>query len=109
MKDVLPQVATQMRRLLIEQEERPDLASQVDELRVVALCPCGDDFCAQFDTAIEPSGGWSSFGSVEMLSPGEEADRIDLLIMIAGDQIINVEVPGYPKEEARALRRALRG
>jgi hypothetical protein len=39
----MPEFAAELRTLL--QREAPDLANQVDGLRLVARCDCGDSFC----------------------------------------------------------------
>lgn len=57
--DVAPDLADELRMLLIE-AEWPDLAVRVDDLPIVDRCRCGDDFCATFYTAPRPAGAWGS-------------------------------------------------
>lgn len=57
MADVLPELASELRQTL-EGSGRPDLASQVNELRLVELCRCDDDFCSSFYTGPRPDGSW---------------------------------------------------
>ncbi|MEV0568272.1 hypothetical protein [Dactylosporangium sp. NPDC050588] len=42
--------------LAAEGEDR--LTDQVDRLRVVEVCGCGDDFCQSFYTAAKPAGAY---------------------------------------------------
>jgi hypothetical protein len=53
--DTLPEFATDLRQLLIEQGE-PALAAQVAGLMIRDRCRCGDDFCATFYTEPKPNG-----------------------------------------------------
>jgi len=45
--DLLPDLAAELEKALSETGES-GLASQVGSLRIVALCGCGDEFCASF-------------------------------------------------------------
>ncbi|WP_237771537.1 hypothetical protein [Kribbella sp. ALI-6-A] len=51
--DRWPVLAGQIRAALIRDDET-ELAGQVDELRVLEMCACGDDFCQSFYTAPRP-------------------------------------------------------
>jgi hypothetical protein len=55
---VLPELANQLERLLKVEGEH-ELAAQVQGLRIVDRCRCGDDFCATFYVQPKPVG---SFG-----------------------------------------------
>jgi hypothetical protein len=55
--DTLPAFATELHRLLIEQDE-PELAAQVPGLMIFDRCRCGDDFCATFYTQPKPKDGF---------------------------------------------------
>ena len=51
--DRWPILAGQLRDALARDNEI-GLASQVDELRILTTCPCGDDFCQSFYTEPAP-------------------------------------------------------
>ncbi|WP_432943932.1 hypothetical protein ACQPXM_01495 [Kribbella sp. CA-253562] len=51
--DRWPVLAGQLRAALSRDNEN-ELASQVDELRVLEMCGCGDDFCQSFHTTLPP-------------------------------------------------------
>jgi hypothetical protein len=55
--DTLPEFATELRQLLVEQGE-PDLAAQVPGLTIFDRCRCGDFFCATFYTQPKPDGAY---------------------------------------------------
>ncbi|MFJ3975959.1 hypothetical protein [Streptomyces sp. NPDC090021] len=55
LRDVLPQLSAELVRLLEEEGER-DLALCAHDLRILADCGCGDDFCQSFHTAPHPPG-----------------------------------------------------
>jgi hypothetical protein len=54
-----PTLARQLRDALTCDSE-PGLASQVEELRVLEMCPCGDDFCQSFYTEPPPDEAYPS-------------------------------------------------
>jgi hypothetical protein len=49
-----PKLASQLRGALLRDGE-VELASQVEDLRILEMCDCGDDFCQSFYT--EPPAG----------------------------------------------------
>ncbi|MFC9581475.1 hypothetical protein ACFVJ8_01250 [Streptomyces yangpuensis] len=55
LRDVLPQLSAELVTLLKEEGER-DLALCAHDLRPLADCGCGDDFCRSFRTAPHPPG-----------------------------------------------------
>ena len=55
--DVLPDFAAELAEAL-RSEDGADLADQVRELSITAVCGCGDDFCASFYTGPRPDGPW---------------------------------------------------
>ncbi len=55
--DQWPVLARQLRAALAGEDE-DDLADQVDGLRVVEMCGCGDDFCQSFHTEPPPDGAF---------------------------------------------------
>ncbi|MFJ3859870.1 hypothetical protein ACIPRL_26980 [Streptomyces sp. NPDC090085] len=54
-RDVFPDLTAELVRLLEEEGER-DLALCARDLRLVAECGCGDDFCQSFRTHDHPPG-----------------------------------------------------
>jgi hypothetical protein len=54
-----PKLARRLRDALIRDGEA-ELASQVDELRGLAMCDCGDDFCQSFYTEPPPDEAYPS-------------------------------------------------
>lgn len=57
LEDEWPVLAGQLKRALQEMGEDP-LAGQVQALRVVARCDCGDSFCQSFYTEPPPKGAY---------------------------------------------------
>ncbi|WP_234378448.1 MULTISPECIES: hypothetical protein [unclassified Streptomyces] len=55
LRDVLPGLGAELVRLLEEEGER-DLAICAHDLRLLADCGCGDDFCQSFRTEPHPPG-----------------------------------------------------
>ena len=55
--DRWPVLAQQLHRALISADE-DELATQVNELRIVEMCGCDDDFCQSFYTEPPPSGAF---------------------------------------------------
>ncbi|MFJ5927458.1 hypothetical protein ACIQF6_33185 [Kitasatospora sp. NPDC092948] len=54
-RDVRPEFVEEP-ALLLEAEDEPELAAGARELRLVAQCDCGDDFCRSFHAAPHPPG-----------------------------------------------------
>jgi hypothetical protein len=83
-----PVFAEELTAALVADGSR-ELAAQVDHLRVVARCNCGDDFCQSFYTAPRPEGTYGPDLVNVMLEapwPGE------LVLDIVQGQIMHVEV-----------------
>jgi hypothetical protein len=55
--DAIPELAQELEELLAAQGELA-LAAQINELKIVSRCRCGDDFCATFQTQPEPRGSY---------------------------------------------------
>lgn len=83
-----PVFADELHHALLH-EGQTALAATVDELRVVGLCNCGDDFCQSFFTAERPDG---TFGagrwSLELEPPWAGMLNLD----VVDDVIVYVEV-----------------
>ncbi|WP_216858223.1 hypothetical protein [Actinomadura verrucosospora] len=54
-REVFPELVTELVALL-EEEGEPELAVCAWDLRLVADCGCGDDFCQSFETELHPRG-----------------------------------------------------
>ncbi|RNI17202.1 hypothetical protein [Flexivirga caeni] len=86
--DRYPVLAQQLREALVAERE-PSLADQVEKLRVVAECGCGDDFCQSLYTAPKPTGAYG---------PEHRNVRLDapwpgmLILDVVDGQIAYVEV-----------------
>jgi hypothetical protein len=91
--DRWPVLAQQLHRALISADE-DELATQVNELRIVEMCGCGDDFCQSFYTEPPPSGAFPE-GSYNV-SCGEPGWEGYLILDIVGGQIAYVEVLDRP-------------
>ncbi|WP_327262371.1 hypothetical protein OG444_13270 [Streptomyces sp. NBC_01232] len=92
-RDVLPVLAAELVRLLEEEGER-ELAICAHDLRIVADCGCGDDFCQSFRTEPHPPG--TPFG------PGHRnvpllPDRGYLILDVVHGRIMFVEVLDRPE------------
>ena len=84
--DVAPELALELARLLV-QEGESSLASQVNDLRIVDRCRCGDDFCATFYTAPPPAGAWDPGHRTIALVPETGYLNVDAI----GPDIVQVE------------------
>ena len=54
-RDVFPDLVAELVTLL-EAEGEAELAICVRDVRLVAMCDCGDDFCQSIRTAVHPKG-----------------------------------------------------
>lgn len=98
--DALPLLAKEIQGLLTKANEH-ELATQVNELRIVERCSCEDDFCASFYTQPKPKG---SYG------PGHrnialEAENGMLILDVVPGRIMQIEV--LYRDEIRSALRAL--
>ena len=87
LQEVIPELATEL-RMLLENDDEPQLAQQVASLRIVDRCRCGEDSCATFFTLPQPKGAWG---------PGHEnipldAERGYLILDLVDRKIVCVEV-----------------
>ncbi|MER7009683.1 hypothetical protein ABT297_42495 [Dactylosporangium sp. NPDC000555] len=65
------------------------LTDQVDWLRIVQVCGCGDDFCQSFYTAPKPSGAYGKGHRNVCLKPPWPGY---LILDVLHDDIVYVEV-----------------
>ncbi|MFJ6049253.1 hypothetical protein [Streptomyces sp. NPDC092307] len=91
-RDVLPVLTAELVRLLEEEGER-ELAICAHDLRIVADCGCGDDFCQSFHTEPRPHGPYG---------PGHRnvclvVDRGYLILDVVHGRIMFVEVLDRPE------------
>jgi hypothetical protein len=71
---------------------RPDIATQIRALPVVARCTCGQRSCAHFYTAPPPEGAYGDDHSNILLPSKRGLVVIDLV----GDRVVGVEVLDRP-------------
>ncbi len=95
-RDALPGLAAEVESSLTELG-RPDLAGQLSELRVAAVCPCEVEGCGSFYTA-RPIRRW--------FRRGRQIDLGDVVVDTIDGEIVFVEVLGRP--EVRAALDTLR-
>ncbi|MFJ9768099.1 hypothetical protein ACIRUY_30250 [Streptomyces erythrochromogenes] len=99
-RDVFPDLTAELVRLLEEEGER-DLAICAHDLRLVAECGCGDDFCQSLHTHDHPPG--------RPYGPGHRMvcvlpERGLLNLDVVDRRIVYVEIIDRP-----AMRRAAAG
>ncbi|WP_212823821.1 hypothetical protein [Polymorphospora rubra] len=90
--DRWPRLAAELATALREEGES-DLVNQVDSLRVLRECGCGDDFCQSFYTQPPPAGAYGPGHRNIGLSP----HRAGMLVLDVVDNVIMfVEVIDRP-------------
>src|SRR5690348_16798995 len=87
LRDVAPDLVTELQTLLVEADEC-ELAAQVEELTLVDRCHCGDDFCGTFYAVPRPDGAWGAGLRTVALHPLAGMINVD----IVDDKIAAVEV-----------------
>ena len=75
--EVLPEFAVELENLLSE-EGKPELASQVQQLRILDRCRCQDDFCSTFYVCPKPEGSYGPDHDTVVLSPKEGMVNVDV-------------------------------
>jgi hypothetical protein len=100
MVDVVPELAEELERELRASEDSA-LADQVAGLRMEKLCPCGDDFCATFSTALIPKG------PAKKKRYGVPLANHSLIVHVLDREIVEVEV--LFRDELRPKIRAVFG
>jgi hypothetical protein len=91
--EAVPELAAELEQLL-RSEGRPELADQVGELRIAAVCQCEVEGCASFHTA-RPIKRW--------FRRGRQVAVGDLVVDTIDGRIVFIEVLGRPDMRA-ALR-----
>ena len=85
--NVFPELSAELHQLLIERGES-ELTSQVQELKVVERCRCGDDFCGMFYVLPKPGGAYGPGHRNVALTPKEGM----LILDVVSNKIAAVEV-----------------
>lgn len=80
---------------LLEAEGYTDLAVRAHDLRIVARCPCADDFCQSFYTAPKPDGAYGpGHSNVSLFNDRGHGGMI--VLDVVNGQIMFVEVLYHP-------------
>ncbi|CAM5700847.1 hypothetical protein BOQ63_008450 [Streptomyces viridifaciens] len=98
-REVFPDLLHELTALL-EAEGEAELAAGARDLRLVADCGCGDDFCQSFRT--EPHRGGQPYGPGHRCVPLLPTEGT-LILDVVDSRIVYVEVLG--REPLRDLRR----
>jgi len=79
--------------MMLEAEGHTGLAVRAHDLRIIAECPCTDDFCQSFRTAPEPDGAYGpGHSNVSLLT-----DHGGMIVLdVVHSRIMFVEVLFYP-------------
>jgi hypothetical protein len=77
----------ELQRLLTKEGE-PALASEAVQLRIVARCRCGEDFCSTFYTVLRPIGTFGHGHRTIALAPEIGYLNVD----VVGSDIVQIEV-----------------
>jgi hypothetical protein len=85
--EAIPGLALELERLLSNQGES-ELSSQVNNLRIVDRCRCGDDFCATFYTEPKPKGSYGKNHKCVEVAP----ERGMIILDVVDGHIMKVEV-----------------
>jgi hypothetical protein len=87
LEGVLPELAREIEELLRAAGE-PELAGQVQQLRIVDRCRCGDDSCATIFVQPKPEGSYGPTHRNVALAPSKGMIILD----VDGDRIACIEV-----------------
>jgi hypothetical protein len=91
-RDVFPELVDELVGLLEEEGER-ELALCVRDVRMVAECGCGDDFCQSIRTAHHPPG--QPYGAGHRCVPLLPSSG-DLILDVVNGRIVYIEILGRP-------------
>ena len=85
--EVFPDLTNELRERLRSEDEF-ELASTLDELRIIDRCRCGDDFCGTFYTAPKPRQGYgANHRTIDL-----DAEEGMLIVDAVDERIVCVEV-----------------
>lgn len=76
--EALPLFAIELETLLKEQGEF-ELAAQIDDVRIMSRCQCGDDFCATFYTQAKLKGSYGAGYRNMEVTPKDGLITLDLV------------------------------
>lgn len=99
-REVYPEFVAELARLLAAEGER-SLADDARELRLVAACGCGDDFCQSIRTAEHPPGTPYGPGHRNVVLAPDEGD---LILDVVNERIVYVEVLDRPPMRRRGAQ-----
>lgn len=91
LREVYPDLSAELISLLIA-DGHIDLGVCAQDLRIIAPCSCGDDFCQSFYTAPPPSGAYGSGHRNVSLLP----DQGMIVLDVVHGRIMFVEVLDHP-------------
>lgn len=87
-RDVFPDLVAELATLLEDEGER-ELAICVWDVRLIALCGCGDDFCQSIHTAVRQKG--TPYGEGHRCVPLSPSEGMLILDVVYG-RIMYIEV-----------------
>ncbi|MBR7839165.1 hypothetical protein KDL01_38235 [Actinospica durhamensis] len=94
LRETFPAFAAELVSLLTS-DGHTDLAVCAHDLRIVAQCGCGDDFCQSFYTAPKPDGAYGpGHRNIPLLRDGDRSGMI--VLDVVNGRIMYVEVLYYP-------------
>src|SRR5579862_9184726 len=85
--DVIPGLAEELKTLLAK-SDFSDVVDQVDHLRIIDRCQCGEDSCATFYVVPRPIGAWGAGHENVSL----DAENGFLILDLVNRKIVCVEV-----------------
>lgn len=102
MADVLPELTREMTDLLLKSDDK-DLAGQVDALRLVDRCRCGDRFCATIYTVRPPLKSWGDEHENVIL----DSPQGDIILDLVDRKIVCIETLGRADLRKKILKLVL--
>ena len=84
---LLPELTAELRALILAGDE-PQLAGEVERLRVIDRCRCGDSFCATLYTAPQPKGSYGPSHRNVVLDPATGMIVLD----VVDERIVCIEI-----------------
>ena len=92
LKDVLPNLNDEL-KILLNKDEKFDLAEKVDSLRIFEKCNCKENSCASFYTAPKPNGSFGKGHENLILN----AEYGMLVLDVVNNEIKFVEILNRPE------------
>ncbi|HUQ31997.1 MAG TPA: hypothetical protein VM095_07750 [Pyrinomonadaceae bacterium] len=100
LRDALPELSAELKSLL-ENDDLPQLAEQIESLRLVDHCRCDSKTCATFYTVPKPEGAWGAGHENIVLDVEEGLMVVDTL----NGEIVCVEILDRADIREKLLRR----